>query len=292
MADLNFFIRRWAVLLVLGSAILLVGGASCGTGNEVILATTTSTFDSGLLDELVPAFEEESGYGVKVIAVGTGQALRMGSQGDADVLFVHAPLAEREFVNSGAGVNRRLVMHNDFIVVGPDADPAGVSSSSDVLDALHSIREAGATFVSRGDDSGTHKRELSLWAELGAEPTGGWYKESGQGMGATLQLANQLNGYTISDRSTYLVQRDNLDLAMLHEGDSRLLNIYHVIQVNPEKFGNVNGEGGSAFVQFIISKDAQEIIRRFGMGRFGQPLFFADGGMTERELLGSGREER
>ncbi len=267
------------------AALLLVLGVACGSGNDVILATTTSTHDSGLLDVLVPAFEEETDYNVKIIAVGTGQALEMGRRGDADVLLVHAPSAEEEFVAEGHGVNRLLVMHNDFIIVGPEDDPASVAATADALAAMLAIAQAGADFISRGDDSGTHKLELSLWEELGRDPVGeGWYAEAGQGMGATLQIANQREAYTISDRATYLALLDVLDLQVLQEGDPRLLNIYHVMQVNPDHFDAVNEAGARAFAEFLVSDEAQAIILEFGVEKFGQPLFVPDAGKSEAEL--------
>ena len=251
----------------------------------MIVASTTSTRDSGLLDELLPLFEEESGYSAKLIAVGSGQALEMAERGDADALLVHAPAAEMELVEKGVVINRRLVMHNDFVIVGPADDPAGVRGEQSAVDALAGIAGRGSAFVSRGDDSGTHKLERRLWEEAALDPRPeGWYKESGQGMGATLQIANQQNAYTISDRGTYLAQSENLDLVVLVEGDPALLNVYHVMQVNPERFGRVNGEGGRAFVQFMVSEEAQEIIRSFGVDRYSEPLFVPDAGLSEADL--------
>ncbi len=278
--------RRLGAFAVLTVAIVLFG-AACGSGSAVILATTTSTQDSGLLDVLVPAFEESAGFHVKIIAVGTGQALEMGRRGDADVLFVHAPTAEMEFVVEGFGTNRQLVMHNDFVVVGPEGDPAGVGAAPDAVAALRAIADAEAGFISRGDDSGTHKLERSLWEELAFDPSGAaWYAESGQGMGATLQIANQRDAYTITDRATYLALREHLDLVVLGEGDPRLLNVYHVMQVSPARFDSLNAMGAAAFVDFLISDEAQEIIREFGVDEFGQPLFVPDAGKSEAELGG------
>jgi tungstate transport system substrate-binding protein len=252
---------------------------------DIILATTTSTQDSGLLDVLVPEFEEDTGYNVKVIAVGTGQALAMGERGDADALLVHAPSSEKELVDSGAAINRRLVMHNDFIIVGPESDPAGIGGMTLAAEALTTIYDAGAAFISRGDDSGTHKREMSLWDEAGLDPEGqSWYEQSGQGMGATLQIANQKDAYTLSDRGTYLAQSKNLNLVVLVEGDPLLLNVYSVMQVNPERFDLVNGPGGEAFVEFMISDKVQEIIRDFRVEEFGEPLFIPDADKTYEEL--------
>ena len=252
---------------------------------DIILATTTSTQDTGLLDTLVPIFEDQSGYNVKVIAVGSGQALAMGERGDADVLLVHAPSSEVPLVDSGAAINRQLVMHNDFIIVGPESDPAGVKGMTSAVDALTAIYNKGATFVSRGDDSGTNKAEVALWNKANLDPAGqSWYEQSGQGMGATLTIANQTDAYTLADRGTYLAQKENLDLVVLVEGDPVLFNVYHVMQVNPEKFDLVNGPGGAAFVEFMVSDATQAIIKDFGVEKFGQPLFIPDAGKDEAQL--------
>ncbi len=251
---------------------------------DMILATTTSTQDTGLLDMLVPIFEKQTGYRVKTIAVGTGQALAMGEKGEADVLLVHAPLAEKKLVDSGVALNYRLVMHNDFIIVGPSQDPAKIKGKN-AVDALKSIFESKAVFVSRGDDSGTQKMELSLWKKAGLDPSGAeWYLESGQAMGATLLMASEKMGYTLSDRGTYLVQRSNIKLDILCEGDQSLKNIYHVMEVNPEKFSKVNAEGAKAFVDFITSPQTQALIGEFGKDKFGQPLFFPDAGTADSEI--------
>ncbi len=269
-----------AVALVLIAALLF--SFACGSGDDLILATTTSTDDSGLLDELLPLFEEETGYHVKLIAVGTGRALEMGRRGDADVLLGHAPSAEEEFVAAGYGVNRQRVMHNDFVIVGPESDPAGLRSANDAVTAMDRILKSERPFISRGDDSGTHKLELSLWQALGVDPAGqSWYREAGQGMGATLQIASQREAYTISDRATYLALQDVLDLVVLHEGDPRLLNIYHVMQVNPQRHGGVNAAGAEAFVEFMVSDAAQALIEDFGFDEFGRPLFVPDAGGRE-----------
>ncbi|MEW6697759.1 MAG: substrate-binding domain-containing protein [Bacillota bacterium] len=246
---------------------------------EVILATTTSTQDSGLLDVLQPEFEKKTGYQLKVIAVGTGAALKMGEKGEADVLLTHAPKSEKPLVDSGVVVNYSLVMHNDFILVGPENDPAGVKGSKDTPEAMKKIFDKGVIFVSRGDDSGTHKKELDIWKAATLEPKGQkWYQESGTGMGATLNIASEKQGYTITDRATYLAQKDKLKLAILLEGDKALLNIYHVMNVNPEKFNKVNAEGGKAFVDFMVAKETQEMIGKFGVDKYGEPLFFPDAG--------------
>lgn len=250
---------------------------------DVILATTTSTQDSGLLDVLVPKFEQQTGYKVKTIAVGTGAALEMGKKGEADVLLVHAPQAEKAVVDSGVGINYRLVMHNDFVIVGPASDPAGIKGSKTV-DAFKKIAEKKAVFVSRGDESGTHKKEKDIWTAAGVKPEGTWYQQSGTGMGQTLNIADDKQGYTLTDRATYLAQKKNLKLEILVEGDKTLLNIYHVMQVNPEKFNKVNKDGGKAFVDFMVDPETQKIIGEFGRDKYGEPLFFPDAGKKEEEL--------
>ena len=253
---------------------------------NLILATTTSTQDSGLLDVLIPLFEAESGYTVQTIAVGSGQAMKMGEDGNADVLLVHAPASEVTFMENGFGRDRALVMHNDFIIVGPADDPAGIKGPA-VVDALKALSAGNATFVSRGDDSGTHKAELALWkkAELdpqAAAPT--WYLESGQGMGATLTIASEKGAYTLTDRATFLANQGNLQLEILVEGDNALLNVYHVITVSPEKWPRVNYEGALAFSTFITRPDAQQVIGKFGVENYGQQLFIPDAGKTDADL--------
>ncbi|QED49255.1 substrate-binding domain-containing protein [Cytobacillus dafuensis] len=241
---------------------------------DLILATTTSTQDSGLLDVLIPMFEEEQkNTNVKTIAVGTGQALEMGVKGEADVLLVHAPEAEQEIVDSGDAINRKRVMYNDYIIVGPSADPAGIKDM-DVKAAFKQLHDKGAVFISRGDDSGTHKKELGIWKSIEITPADNkGYAETGQGMGNTLQVAAEKQGYVLTDRATYLAQKDNVDLDIMVEGDDDLLNIYHVMQVNPEKHDKVNSEGAEAFVQFIIADKTQKVIEEFGKEDFGQSLF-------------------
>jgi tungstate transport system substrate-binding protein len=251
---------------------------------NLILATTTSTQDSGLLDVLIPLFEAESGYTVQTVAVGSGQAMKMGEEGNADVMLVHAPAAEVTFMQNGFGKERALVMHNDFIIVGPASDPAGVKGLA-VVDALKTVRAGNAEFVSRGDDSGTHKAELTLWKKAEFEPKAqAWYLESGQGMGATLTIASEKGAYTLTDRATYLANQGNLQLEILVEGDTALLNVYHVITVNPEKWDAVNYEGALAFLNFIIAPPTQEIIGQFGVDKFGAPLFFPDADKTDADL--------
>ena len=251
---------------------------------ELILATTTSTRDTGLLDVLLPLFETKSGYKVKTVAVGTGQALKMGEEGNADVLLVHSPKSELDLLDKGFGKDRLLVMHNDYVIVGPKDDPAGIKDINDAVDAFKKIAEAKSTFVSRGDDSGTNKMELSLWKSDSITPEGDWYLQSGQAMGETLRIASEKVGYTLTDRGTYLVLRDTLQLDVLVEGDPVLLNIYHVITVNPDKWPKVNYIGAKAFADFLVSPDTQKLISEFGVDKFGQPLFITDAGKAEDEV--------
>ncbi|TAK36444.1 MAG: tungsten ABC transporter substrate-binding protein [Chloroflexota bacterium] len=253
---------------------------------ELILATTTSTQDSGLLDLLIPMFEKQTGYRVKPIAVGSGQAMTMGERGEADVLLVHAPDSEKKFMQAGHGTDRRLVMHNDFIVVGPAEDPAKIRGEPSVLAALEKVAEANALFVSRGDNSGTDQLEQKLWKLADLTPKGqSWYQQTGQGMGATLSVAAEKSGYTISDRATYLANK-NLQLKILVEGDKSLLNVYHVIVINPSKSDKINVQGAKAFADFMVAKDTQDVIGKFGIDKFNQPLFFPDAGKQDEEVGG------
>lgn len=243
---------------------------------DLILATTTSTQDSGLLDEvIIPKFEEEHPYKVKTIAVGTGQALEMGVNGEADVLLTHAPASEQELVDNGDVQNYKRVMYNDFIIVGPASDPAGIKDL-EVAEAFQKVFDSSSTFVSRGDDSGTHKKELSIWESISATPTeNSAYVETGQGMGNTLQVAAEKQGYVLTDRATYLAQKDNYpDMEIVVEGDDALLNIYHVMEVNPDKNDQINNEGAKAFVEFMIDSEVQELIESFGKEEYGQSLFY------------------
>jgi tungstate transport system substrate-binding protein len=244
----------------------------------VFLATTTSTRDAGLLDSLLPVFEARTGYKVSVIAVGTGLALETARRGDAEVVLVHAPELERALVDSGYFVRRRLMMHNEFLFVGPDSDPAKLRGQHDPVAALRAIARARAPFVSRGDRSGTHIFEQKLWRLSGLTPPapGDWYIEAGQGMAATLQMADQKRAYTISDRATYLAWKSKLDLAPLVEGDTLLFNVYHVMEV-PHA-----GAAARALADFFVSPEAQALISRFGTTRFGQPLFIPDAGKPDR----------
>jgi len=246
--------------------------------SPVILATTTSTQDSGLLDVLVPLFEKKSGYTVKTIAVGTGQSLALGDRGEADVVLVHAPELELQYLAKGNLINRRRVMHNDFVLVGPPADPAGIKGVKRAAEALKRIAERGAVFVSRGDQSGTHTKEKLVWDAAGMAPRGRWYIESGQGMGATLTIASEKGAYTLTDRATYLALKKRVQLSVLVEGDALLLNIYHVLEVSPARHPRVNAAGGKAFADFLVSGEARAVIETFGVEKYGQPLFFIGGG--------------
>lgn len=253
-------------------------------GQPVILSTTTSTQDSGLLDVLVPMFERQSGYTVKTISVGTGQALALGAKGEADVCLVHAPDSEKKYVADGLLVNRRLVMHNDFIIVGPAEDPAKIKGLSHAVDALKRIAEAKATFVSRGDNSGTHQLEKKLWAQAKIQPSGAWYLQAGQGMGATLTIASEKRAYAVTDRGTFLAFQKRVQLVNLVEKDRVLLNIYSVLEPNATKFPRVNAAGGKAFADFMVSKETQEVIKTFGVDKYGEPLFFPDAGKRDESL--------
>ena len=268
--------------LVLGLTVLAWGSA--WAGQAVILSTTTSTQDSGLLEVLVPIFEKKTGATVKVISVGTGQALALAAKGEADVALVHAPDSEKQYVADGLLVNRRLVMHNDFLIIGPADDPAKIRGMKSAVEAMKRIAEAKATFVSRGDNSGTHQLEKKLWQEAKVSPSGAWYLSSGQGMGATLGIASEKKGYILTDRATLLAFKKRVQLDPLVERDRTLLNIYSVMEPNAAKFPRVNVAGGKAFADFMVSKETQEVIRTFGVEKFGEPLFFPDAGKREDAL--------
>jgi tungstate transport system substrate-binding protein len=279
----SFYIMVIASAILLG-AVSLVAAAGPMQKN-LILATTTSTQDSGLLDVLIPIFEKKTGYFVKTIAVGSGQAMAMGQKGEADVLLVHSPDAERKFMADGFGVARLIVMHNDFIVLGSSADPAGIKGTKTTPEAFKKIAAAGALFLSRGDNSGTHAKEKGIWKAAGINPVGQkWYQETGLGMGQTLNVANEKNGYLLADRGTYLATKKNLSLAILKEGDPILLNVYHVIGVNPAKWPKVNTAGATAFSDFMVSAEVQAIIKTFGVEKYGMALFFPDAGKKEDDL--------
>ena len=284
MKRTSLFLSLLVLFAVVVSACGSAGANKPPANPNLILATTTSTQDSGLLDVLVPLFEKQSGYTVKTVAVGTGEALKMGEEGNADVLLVHAPSSEVTFMQGGSGKDRMLVMHNDFIMVGPAADPAGIKGKSPAA-ALTAVYEAGAPFVTRADDSGTYKKEVSLWQKAGVDPKGQtWYIETGQGMGASLTVASEKEAYILTDRATYLANKENLQLEILNEGDNSLLNVYHVITVNPDKWPKVNYEGARAFAKFITSAATQKVIGQFGRDKFGQPLFYPDADKTDADL--------
>ena len=271
-----------AVALVLVLVSVLPAGAQ---PRAVILATTTSTQDSGLLDVLVPMFERRSGYPVKTIAVGTGQALALAARGEADVALAHAPALERRYVAEGRLVDRRLVMSNDFVVAGPADDPARIKGVRRAAEAFRAIAAARARFVSRGDNSGTHLLEQSLWRLAGVEPGRGWYIEAGQGMGATLGIADDRNAYALADRGTYLAFRTRVRLAVLVEGDPLLVNVYAVTRPAPAP--RVNAAGGKAFADFLVSRPAQAAIGTFGADRYGQALFTPIAGRGEDQITGT-----
>jgi tungstate transport system substrate-binding protein len=273
-------IALWSIVTL--SLLILVAVSTQAQEKTVILSTTTSTQDSGLLDVLVPIFEKQTGYFVKTIAVGSGQAMAMGEKGEADVLLVHSPAAEKKFVAEGYGINRRIIMHNDFVVVGPPEDPAKVKGMKSASEAFKRIAAGNALFLSRADKSGTHVKEMDIWKAAGIKSEGEkWYQQTGLGMGQTLSVANEKKGYTLADRGTYLAVKKNLQMDILVEGDGILLNVYHVIEVNPAKWPKVNTAGGKAFADFMVAKETQEIIRTFGVDKYGSPLFFPDAGKKE-----------
>ena len=266
-----------------------VGALGDGRGGEpqqrnVILSTTTSTQDSGLLDVLIPLFEKQSGYVIKTVSVGTGQALALAAKGDADVALVHAPSLEKQYVTERKLLNRRLVMYNDFVLIGPKEDPAKIKNVKTAIAAVRLIEQSRSRFVSRGDNSGTHNLEKSLWKQAGIEPKGSWYIEAGQGMGATLGIANERNAYTLTDRGTYLALAKRVELPILVEGDKALLNIYSVMEVNPANGPRINAAGGKAFADFLVSPQTQAVIGNFGKEKFAQPLFVPVAGKREDEL--------
>jgi tungstate transport system substrate-binding protein len=258
-----------------------------GSDKDVILATTTSTQDSGLLDVLIPLFEQDTGYQVKTISVGTGAALALGARGEVDVVLVHAPASEVQWMQQGYGTERVLVMHNDFLIVGPDSDPARIKGDNSALDALKKIAEGGQPFVSRGDNSGTQQLELSLWQKDNIDPKGQpWYIESGSGMGQTLTIADQRRAYTITDRATWLAYTGKVQLPIMVARDPLLLNVYHVMPVNPDKFPDVpmNVAGSKAFADFLVAPDTQKVIGEFGQDKYGQQLFVPDAGKSEADV--------
>ncbi len=277
--------RILGVLLILAAG--WAGTVAAQAGRDVILATTTSTQDSGLLDSLVPRFERLCDCRLKTVAVGTGQALAMGARGEADVVLVHAPALERRYLAEGRFINRRLVMSNDFVIVGPREDAAGIRGIAAVDEVFRRLGTGRALFASRADSSGTNILELARWKATGLAPAGAWYLQVGQGMGATLRIASEKRAYTLSDRGTFLALRPTLDLEILHEGSPELRNLYHVMEVNPELQTRVNAIGGRAFADFMLAPETQAIIRTFGVARFGQPLFVPQAGRQESDLAGA-----
>ncbi len=285
--------RTWLYIIVLLLSLLAgacqplvappaadAGAASDTTatsGGKLILATTTSTQDSGLLDVILPLFEAEAGVDVEVIAVGTGQALKLGEDGNADVLLVHARKQEDAFMEAGHGIRREDVMYNDFVLVGPADDPAGIADAESAADAFAKLAAAAAPFVSRGDDSGTHSKEKAVWAAAAVEPAGDWYIAAGQGMGAVLTMANEQLAYTLSDRATYLARTlEGTDLVILYEGDPLLFNPYGVIAVNPTKSPQIQADLANQLIDWLISVPTQEAIAAFGVDQFGESLFTPD----------------
>lgn len=267
-------------IFVLLCGILVFGlqGAKASAGEkEIILATTTSTQDTGLLDELLPVFGKKTGYFVKTIAVGSGQAMAMGERGEADVLLVHSPEAERRFMKAGFGSARRIVMHNDFVLIGPRDDPAKIRGLKSSVQAFKKIASAKSLFISRADKSGTHVKEQTIWRDAGIDPESQrWYQQTGLGMGQTLAVADEKGGYTLTDRATYLSFKKKTSLEILVEKEAQLKNIYHVIEVNKKKWPRVNAGGARAFADFMVSREAQKIIKDFGVQKYGRPLYFPD----------------
>lgn len=276
-----------ALMCVSALLMTMLMGASCNNDDkkteiksedrkELILATTTSTQDTGLLDEWIPMFEEDNAYSTKVIAVGSGAAMEMARKGEADVLLVHSPKEEEKLVAEGYGIERAKVMHNDFIIVGPPSDPAGIKDMTSATDAFKKTAESQSTFISRGDNSGTHSKEKAIWAAAGIIPSGDWYVESGKGIADTLRIANEKNAYTLADRGTYLALQKELDLIIMVEGDPLLFNNYSVIVVNPEKWPGTEVDGARAFAAFVVSPEAQDFLNEFGVDKYGQQLFYPD----------------
>jgi len=240
---------------------------------DVVLATTTSLYDTGLLDSLGPLFTRRTGYTLRTVAVGSGQALRMGERGDADVILAHSPAAEAAFMGAGHGRRRVVVASNYFTIAGPSEDPAGVRQAASAAEALGRSARSGAVFVSRGDSSGTHQRELALWRDAGGRPDWPGYLETGQGMSASLLVADERRGYTLTDRATLDALRRRVDLVALRGAEPALLNVYHVIEVNPAGRPRVNAAGARAFADFVSSVEVQDLIASYGLARFGEPLF-------------------
>jgi tungstate transport system substrate-binding protein len=273
---------RGLILFVAVTALLGWAGSADAQSKTVILSTTTSTQDSGLLDVLVPLFERNTGYSVKTISVGTGQALALAARGEADVTLAHAPALEKKYVAEGKMHNRRLVMYNDFVIIGPEDDPAKIKGEKSAVAALKKI--AGARFVSRGDKSGTNLLEQALWKDAGVTPAAPWYLESGQGMGATLGIADDRKAYTLTDRGTMLAFAKRIALKVMVEGDRPLLNLYSVMEVNPANGPRVNAQGGKTFADFMLTPETQAVIKTFGVEKYGQPLFVPIAGKKDEDF--------
>lgn len=276
----------WVLFAVIGFPLDSLADVPAGD-KAIVLATTTSTQDSGLLDVLLPVFQKETGYFVKTVAVGSGQAMAMARRGEADVLLVHSPDDEEQLVTEGYAIDRRPVMHNDFVIVGPASDPAGIRQARTSAEAFRRIAQSESLFLSRGDRSGTHARELKIWKMADIEPEGRrWYQQTGLGMGETLNVAAEKKAYTLTDRGTYLASdaRRRLGLEVLVQGEPFLLNVYHVMTVNPERWPKVNLRGARAFADFLVSRKAQDLIGNFGVDRYGSPLFFPDAGKHSMKL--------
>lgn len=263
--------RFWATALLCLAT--LVPTANAQDSKTIRLATTTSTYHSGLLDYLLPKFKNDTGYTVDVIAVGTGKALKMGENGDVDLVMTHAPGAEAEFINKGFGVEPHHLMYNDFVIVGPKKDPAGIKDGKSAATALKTLAEKNITFVSRGDDSGTDKKEKAIWKQDKIEPNFSAYRSVGQGMGPTLNMASEMQGYTLTDRGTWIAYESKLDLEIMVEGDKALFNPYQVILVNPERYNGLNTKGARDFSNWLISKHGQQLINDYQLQ--GQKLFTA-----------------
>ena len=281
--------RTFLLLLTAAMLVTALSAPHCwGASRIIVLGTTTSTENTGLLSVLLPVFEKQTGYTVKIIAVPTGLALQMGEKGEADVLLVHAPEAEKTFMRQGFGVNRKLVMHSDFILLGPSSDPAKVRGTRTAAEAFKRIAAAGALFISRGDNSGGYAKEMAIWEAARINPERhNWYEKTGRGMAETLIAASRQQGYVLSDRGSFLAldKKKRLALQLLLSGEPNLLNVYHVIEVNPAKWPYVNSRGARALSNFLLSPQAQEAIRTFGKREYGAPLFTPDAGVRP-ELLG------
>lgn len=286
--------KIFSILLIVYLGVLFVGCSNTSTNKitsdsksaqkkEVILGMTTSIEDSGLLDVIIPAFEKESGYKTKTVSVGTGQALALAEKGQVDALLVNSPAAEKKVIDEGVIVNRKLVMHNDFVIVGPESDNAKIKGTKDAVGAFATIAKTQSEFVSRADDSGTNKLEKSLWSAANIKPEGAWYIQAGAGMGQTLKIANEKQAYTLADRATYINDKKILSLPILVEGDKKLLNLYSVSEINPAKFSKANSEGAKAFSKFLLSAKGQELIANYGKNKFGEALFYTDAGKSDKD---------